>query len=734
MPVLASYDNDLIPTRDTAIDYALHQFQTAESYWSPIYREAMIDHMYFLGGEYQWDRDVRSRLIAARRPALSFNAIQQYVYGVVNEQKQNPTEAQIEARNGGDQKIAQVLQDMERQIRTSSVGKPLLVAYKDMVVGGIGFAQLCHERVHQRTNKQHVIWKPVEWSAAYLDPAGTFPTYHDAEYAFKFYDLTRETFRRLYPNAVATSAWDPFNAAMSAWICEAHIRVAEHYYTKHRERTLMTMEDGSEKFEDEFEFGDRPLLGPDGKPLDAQKVDFREVWLEVISAAEVLEQSVRWVTDYIPLVPCFGEREVIDGQVHVFGMVRPMRDPQIAANYMRNHLIEAVGAASKAQFAADPAHFEDFEEYYKDANVTNRLVIPMHLINPVTGEQMPPPIPLNQNTPVDEINIAIQAQDLALQQSAGQSASAFGQQSGDESAEAILARQRPGERASYRFTDSYNTTLIWGGTQIIDMIRKVCDLPQILHLEGRDGKPYKAAVFNSEMQPDVMGATLAEGVQGLFDLAIGDYNFAVSTMPAYEVMRDETQKALAAVASSLGQMPDKLAIVLPFWIRSMNFPGHEELADALTPPGMKLQNGDPKAQLQQAQQQMQQMQQMIQDLSAKLQEAAFERKAEQTKLIQVAHIDGMKQQHETQRETARLASAERIKRMDVGARVSETLAKLEHDRAGTILDHEIARINQDKDHSHDVHMALFDAANAMAGKQFDVDNTPEPQTKGNDNG
>jgi hypothetical protein len=719
----------MIPASDVVTE-ALEQWMLCDSYWGNVYAEAMVDHRYFVGGELQWDRDIRSRLTDAKRPALTYNQIQQYVYNVVNEQKQNPSEAMVNPDSeGAEEKTARVMQDMLRKIRTSSYGNPPVVAMKDMVIGGIGWWKISHQYIHG-TNKQRIVNLPCEWSSVYVDPSATYPTFHDADMAFRFYDLSRKTFRRKYNNAVATTSWDPFNSAMASWIGENNIRVAEHYFSKYRKRKIITLITGEDKYEDEISPWDRPLLNSPGGGLAKWRIDdFKEIWMRVISAVEVLESEEKCVIPQIPLIPCFGEREVIDGQLHIFGMVRAMRDPQIGSNFMKNSMVEAIARASKSQYLADPAHTEDFEGFYQNANVENRFYLPMHLIG-ANGEQLPPPVPVNQDIPVQEINIAIQAQDLSMQQAGGMYAASLGQQGNEESGEAILARQKPGERSSFRFTDGYNESIKYDAAQKIKMIPHIYDVPQVMHLEGLDGKTYQAAVLNGEQQGgDIHHIELQEGVQGIFDLSRGSYAPTVSTGPAYPTMRAEAQKSFAAIAGSLGQMPAQLAIILPFWIRSMDFPGHEELADALMPPGSKTP-GDPKIALQQAAQQSQQQQMMIQHLSQIVQELTMDKKAEQTKLIQVAHIDHMKENEETKRTRMKLESAENLKKMDIHGRLAETAFKVSHEASTTQLEHEIGRIKQDKDHTHDLHMALLDSAREMAGKKFDSEHQEKKENNG----
>lgn len=709
-------DNDLIPTTDPRVAEALRQFQICENYWDYPYREAGIDHAYFVGGELQWDREIRQRLTGAKRPALTFNQLQQFVFGVVNEQKQNPSEAQVNAEaNGATEDIARVLQDIVRKTRTKSHAKPSITALRDMVVGGIGFWELGTEYVNQKSHKQHIIWKPVEgWSSVYLDPMGEFPTFHNANYGFKFKDISREQFKRDFPGKVATTSWDPFNTSLTGWIGQNHIRICEHWYAEYTKRTLVGMQDGTDKFLDELKPGiDLPLMDEKGEFAQIREEQYRRVFMQVISAAEVLKEPVEWMTQYIPIIPCMGEKDVVEGRVHIFGMIRAARDPQVSANYMRNHLIEAIGRASKAQYLMDPKHTEDFEEFYENANVENRFFLPAHLLDD-NGQQLGQPIPINPNTPVDQIQLAVNLQDTSLQQSMGSYGPTGGQRgTGVESAEAILARQVPGDRANFRYTDAYNESLKYACLQTLAMIPIVMDVPQVVQLEGLDRKPYKAAVYNSQQQPDVQSVQLANGIQGLFDLSRGDYGVEVSVGPSYETKRAETQKSLAALAQSLGNMPDELRIIIPHWIRSMDFPGHEELADQLTPQAIKAQQGDPAAAAQQAQMQLQQAEAQMQHMAQMIQELTFEKKADQTKALANAHVEKGWQMVEMEK----TRQANQVKLVQTQADLTKTAAQLSHDGAKALLGHEIGRIQQDKDHLHDLHMSMYDAANQMAQQE-----------------
>jgi hypothetical protein len=696
-----TFDNAV---RDPLVAEALRNFTVAESSYSKIRKEGATDHKYFVGGELQWDADIRDARIGDKRPTLTFNQLQQFVYNVVNEKKQNPSEAAINpTSDDASEETSNVLQDIIRDIRAQSHGSPDLRAYKDCVIAGEGYFRLCTE-YKPKSNKQVIRLCPVQSaSCVYYDPYATYPTYHDAEFCFVFTDVSRNQFKRMYPKATSTTTFDPWNHDTRDWITENKVRIAEYFYVKHTQKRIVSLQDGTDKYEDELDgMRDYPLLDSDGAPISRLE-DIRTVYRCVISAAEVLEQPVEWITPFIPIIPILGEEEIIEGERYLFGMMRSARDPQAASNLMQNLLIEGIAASTKAPYLLDPKHIEEFEQYWANANTKNYSFLPTHLVAEDGVTPLPPPIRNNAEPPVQAIQASITQQNLNLQQSMGTYAATLGQEGPEESAKAILARQQPGEKSNFRFIDAYNIAWKYAAMQLLMMIPVVYDVPQVLHLEGLDKKAYQAAVFNSQasgLSMDQLQA--AQGVKGVFDLSQGDYSAAISMAPNYETGRKETQAFFAAFAQAAPEMVPRFA---DLWARSMDFPEKDELADRLTPADVKQQNGDPQAQIAQLGQQNQVLSAQVQHLSQMVQEMAFEKKAKHAELVKVAAID-----------QAKIQSNERIQTSKNRVSLIETAAKLSEQGAGRMLDHEIGRIQQDKDHSHEIHMALFDAANSMASQ------------------
>jgi hypothetical protein len=695
------YDDDqqLAAGVDPLVAEALRHWNVCVSATDRERKETDLDHAFFLGDQWAGELSaMRDALIAQNAPALVFNDLQQYVYNVVNEQSQNPSEIQISPERGATaEATSTVLQDLVRQIRTKHQGNIAINgAFADMVIGGRGWFQLCTE-YPKRSMKQRIVFEPCDWDSAFLDPSATYPTYRDANFGFKFTSYSRQEFKRKWPHAKPLDAIG-IGAEQSGWLGADEVRVAQYFYVKHVIRTLVQLQSGEAKYLDELNpLTDYPLLDSSGQAVSREE-DTREVWICKLNAAEVLEAPVKWITSFIPLIPVVGLRGKSNGEARIFGLLRAARDPQIASNFMQNLQLENVAAGSKSPWLLDADSVENFEKDWGEANVKRKAFLKFKRYNEA-GQDLGAPIRNNLEPPVQATQGAINELQMSKQRSMGLYEPSLGKAGPEESAAAILARQHQGQYANVRWVAALEIALKYAGEQLLEMIPVIYDAGQLLRLEGLDQKSYSVQVFNSQTQ-DPNAIKLEAGVKAVFDLSEGEFSVAVATGPSRDTQRQEAQKFFEAFAQSAPEMIPRFAYL---WARSMDFPGKDELADALMPQDIAAKQGDPKAMLAQAQQAMKQKDQMVMHLSQMVQQLTQEKQAKITEIQGRAAIDQNKQ-----------ASQERIEKARVAKDVLVEEIRQRADMSQTVLDHQVAKIESQLDREHEVHMSIFDSAQQPA--------------------
>lgn len=696
-----SLPEQAFPTDDAVVREALSHFRSCEVHQGKIRTLAERCTEFFIGGEKQWNDSVLNAYRAQKRPDLTFNQLPQFVYNVLNEQIQNPSEIKISPdSNGASEELSRIMQDMVRKVINDKGGKHARIhAHRDHIVGGAGYMRLITEFEGPHSFKQILRLDPIEnCFSVYFDPDGTYPTYRDADYCILFHDMSLQRFREKYPLAKATSVAG-INGTEGEWIQKDSIRVMEYIKVHKKERLLLMFSDGSQAYFDELQAGVTylPVVG-------RRNVEVREVFSYLMTSYEQLRKPKKWVGSFIPIIPIIGEKITVKGETSIKGLLHDALDPQVARNFMQNEQLLAISTSTKSPWLMPEGMMENLEEKWEEANRKVFGAIPFKKWD-AEGRDLGEPIRNNTEPPIQAVQMSINSLDLTVQQSMGIYMNALGnQETRDESGRAVLERKKQSKFGNSRFTGELNRALEFLGEQLLEAIPLVYDAPQVMELEGLDKKRYRAVLYNSESHELPHQAHMLQGIKGIFDLSQGTHNITVSTGPGYDVQREESQAFFEALA---GACPELVPRFADLWARSMDFAEKDELADRLMPPDIAMANKDnPAAQMPALQNQLQQSQVMIQKLSQVVQELTFDKKAKITEFKGKMALAQQENEHHE-----KVADIQALSDLLVQA------SQAHQDNAKVLLSHEVNRIESDLNRQHDAHLALFQNAHELKMQQ-----------------
>ena len=146
----------------------------------------------------------------------------------------------------------------------------------------------------------------------------------------------------------------------------------------------------------------------------------------------------------------------------------------------------------------------------------------------------------------------------------------------------------------------------------MDLIPKIYDTERVLRIIGDDGKP-ELVTLNQRTVDE-------QGVEKILnDVSVGKYDVVMDTGPGYSSKR---QEAVEAMTGLFAADPQLIQVAGDLFVRNMDFPGADIIADRLAasnpmaqiddkspvPPQVQMQVKNMQAQLQQAQQTIQQLQ------------------------------------------------------------------------------------------------------------------------------
>jgi hypothetical protein len=713
------------------------------------------EDLQFYAGD-QWPEDIktsRAGQAAANglppvpaRPCLTINKTREPVRQVLNQERQSDMGIEIvpaddfgELVGPIDETEIQLREGLVRRIqRESKAADARTWAFNRSTIAGRGYYGVMTRYVPGKTNDQEIyIHRWYNQSCVTLDPAHEQPDGSDAEWAFVGTDLPWARYKAEYPNRngqknrVCTYTDDEFRALgddRPGWyrsegetrLC----RVVDYYYTERTTRTLCTLADGSAEWEDEL---------PDGAVVTETRdvIEKTIKWAKLDGCDDDVLEETDWPGPDLPIVKVLGEElQPYDEERRVEGMVRPMREPARAYNYMVSRWVEVVGLSALSPIMMAEGQDEGFEAEW-DAINTRTLGRVHYKQVDLEGHSAPAPtVPPNREPPINSLGTSVQLFDEAIQSTSGQHDPSLGKVDPSvKSGRAIEALREQSQRSSNHYLDNLQRSMRYEGQIINNLLYPIYGRPgriaRILNGEGeaetvllhqpmimQGGKPVPAP----EGHPDAKKYTLTKDAQ---------FNVIVKVSKNYDSRR--TQEA-AIIGELLTKNPELMAWFGDLFFKNQDGPGHQQMADRakvmLDPKILQMmaakEQGQPippelQAKLAAADQQIQQLTSELQKAS---EPGAVERvKQEGQQAIKAAELDFQREKMQADNET-KIAVAE------LGAKVDRLALFLEERaRVGVEMAAETAR-------AHDVGMKAMDQAHAADQQQQSAAATAEQAEAG----
>ena len=569
-------------------------------------RNDELDDLRFMAGSpdnnWQWPSNVlatrgnvQGQTINAR-PCLTINKLPQHVRQVTNDQRQNrPSGKVIPADDRADPQVAEIYDGVVRH------------------------TEYCDENTFDQDIKIERIRNSF---SVYMDPTIQDPCGSDAKWCFITQDMTRDEYKRLFPDATPITALmdqGTGDSATAQWVTQNTVRIAEYFCVEYK-RVKLNLYPGNVTLQ-EGEPEDRQMQAMGLMPVRSRMAQVPQVkWMKT-HGYEILEEQ-DWAGRWIPVIRVIGNEFEVDGQILVSGLVRNAKDAQRMYNYWVSQEAEMLALAPKAPFIGYGGQFEGYETQWKTANTQNW---PYLEVNPdvTDGNGSILPLPQRAQPPMAQQGLIAAKMGAAddIKATTGQYDSSIGATSNERSGRAILARERQGDTGTYHFVDNLARAIRYSTRQIVDLIPKIYDTQRIARIIGIDGETKMARI--DPMQPEPVREVRDQAgvvIEKIYNPSVGKYDVVVTTGPSYLTKR---QEAMDAMSQILQGSPQLWAVAGDLFVKNMDWPGAEELAARLRKtidPKLLEDQDDPalqaaNKQIQVMMQEMQTMQQMLQNVT-----------------------------------------------------------------------------------------------------------------------
>jgi hypothetical protein len=623
-------------------------------------RVEALDDLKFAGGD-QWPVEIQNSRLLESRPYLTINKIDAYVRQITNQQRQQRPRMKAHGMNNeSDAKVAEIITGILRHIENQSDADAAYDNAFDFAVRmGWGYWRVTHDYPRPDSFYQELYIKRIENPfMVYFDPNSTEPDGSDAEKCLITEVISKESFRKMYPDADDGAGFNPRGTgdSQSEWITREDIRIAEYFYTERIRTKLLLLSDGTTIYEDE-------------KP---KETDMQDAGIYVVSKRETVKKKIKWVKltgmqvlersdwagKYIPVIPCYGQQLIVDSKKKKFGLTRMAKDPQRMYNFWSTALTESVALAPKAKYMLAEGQDEGHEMEWNTANVKSMPIL-RYKQTDSEGRPAPAPIRIQPEPPPTGMVTALQGLNSDLMAVVGiydPSQLPTGMISG----KALNGQQQQTDMTNFHYYDNLTRSIRQCGRICLDLIPFIYSEERIMRIIGADGKPDMVTI-NQRGQDE-------QGIDKILnDVTVGEYDIVMETGPGYASKR---QEAVDSMMQLFAADPNLVQVAGDLLVRNMDFPGAEVIADRLAASNPMAQVNDKSPIPPQVQMQLAQSQQTIQQLQQQIQ-------AMQMDIKYRASVQQQVQEAETQREAMRLQVRREDTQMRTDTQAHDTVIKTE---------------------------------------------------------
>lgn len=585
------------------VSEARDRFKACAEFEEP-QRKSTLAAKKFLAGD-QWDESIKIQRqggIALQgqpatppRPCFVLDCVSEPHQQIVNAISQSDFAVKIAPHDSeANDPTSTIFQGLIRQIQNDSRTEDGMTwAGADASGAGIGWAMVCSRYCEDGSGDQELYIGRIPNSlSVYSDPAAMKRDKSDMRFAFLTQDMPKSEVKRKWPKADFKGLED-FRATGDdndkEWVTDSTIRISSYFHVEYENK----------------------------KPV---------VYCDTINAVESLETE-KWGGTTIPLIFVCGREINVDGESVYHGVVQPAMGPQTLVNFAFSGAAEAMALEPKTPWIVAEGQVEGYDQIWANANRYNYAYLPYKPTD-LNGNVVGPP-----TRPASSQNVAAWANVLQMSLDAVRRVTSFdpalGAMPGRQmSADAIEMLQSQGQKGNSGYLDSMRRAYLRLGQILVEAIPVYYDRPgRVVKILGLEDKA-SVAMLNAPhtMGPNgqpqaAMQQPMGQAVQGdlqHYDLTKGTYSCTVEVGKSYATRREEGVAALGELAKVI---PDKVERFVDLWVKEMDFPGSEAVAERLAPPGEVMQGLPPQAQamVQGLQQQVQQLTQALQTKTAQIQ-------------------------------------------------------------------------------------------------------------------
>lgn len=456
--------------------------------------------------------------------------------------------------------------------------------------------------------------------------------------------------------------------------------------------------------------------------------DWSMVWRKM-NGAEILDEQP-WPGRYVPIVQVLGEELIpFDSERRYQGMITPNKDAQRFFNYAASSVAETIGQEPKATFIMAEGQEEGHEQEFLLANVRN---FPYLRYKPkmVDGELAPPPTRVQADTSklgmglqsLAMANDFIQSGTLTYDPSLGNDSKSV------KSGRQAMAYQQQHEAGNSNWLNNLARAAEHEACIVLDLIKNIYDRPGRMLLTRTQENKIKRVLVNQPYYEDngqivPVNGQVPPGIEPSavkhYDLKSGaSYACTANVSKGYKSALEEGSAGLSQLFEA---EPELFKLLGDIWLDFQTFPGHKMAADRIRramPPELRgdEDQNDPRVQLGQLKQALAQAQAQMQQMAKDLETDAVKVRGQ----VEIANINAQK---EVLLQEMKNASAIAVAQVNAAAKGVQMATEAANEAQATGREHAFQANQAAMDRQHEQMVAASQQQHdaQMAGAQAQAD-------------
>ena len=551
------------------ISTVLDELKKSQDAEDDVRQQAREAALFIYAKDGQWDPYIWQRLDGRFRG--TFDMCTPVVDQIVGEIDQSDFTLNVRPASGdASQENAKLMSGLIRNIRNiSNFDDGVLPKIaRGNVVSGFDAFEIVQDYCDADTFDQDLFLRriPNAVDTVWFDPNSSRQDRSDAMWAIKLTSYTKEAFENQFGEDEQFQGVESNEKALAFYNKADTILVGQIYYKKPVDIELVKMSDGKVyRVDDDFEAVQDELAQLSITEIDRRKRKSYEVKSRIFSGNDWLTEEESTVFNELPIIPVYGNFEVIENKPVFFGKVEKLMDHQRVLNYAISRDVEDGSLSPKPSIWMTPTMAAGHD--YSTMNTDND---PIRFFN--TDGDNPALTPVYTGGP--QASQGLQTTIANMQQMFQVSSNTFdagvGNANSQQSGIAGLQQIEAGNTGNIKWFKSLQIALTQAGRVLVDAIPKVYDSTRQARILEEDGTT-QISPINTNIIDQQSGQIIT-----LHDLSKGEYDVVCDFGPAFKTQQEKTAQAfldLAQLDPSIAQMGKDILI------KQINTPGMEQLRE-----------------------------------------------------------------------------------------------------------------------------------------------------------